>query len=193
MTKIEDSIGRILIADQDESFLSATTDLLQKEGYVCTPVRDGLEALQALKGHEFDLLITEIQMTGNQELELIRAVPIYTEGIPVIIYTAGPSLGTAIASNQLGVSAYFIKPVEFSVLLHHVKMNIANYHNHNRSMDAREGLQYCQDKMGQIDLLTSAITETVQVLETTKSSFKSKKLAALRRKLERLLASRQPE
>ncbi|HVP20405.1 MAG TPA: response regulator [Anaerolineaceae bacterium] len=185
---MDDSIGRLLIADQDESFLSAITDLLQKEGYICTPVRDGLEALQALRGQEFDLMITEIQMTGNQELELVRAVPIYTEGIPVIIYTAYPSLGTAIASNQLGVFAYFIKPVEFSVLLHHVKMNIANFHNHIRSMGAREELQNCQDKLGQIDLLTSAITETIQVLETTKSSFKSKKLAALRRKLERLIA-----
>jgi len=61
--------GRILIADCDENVLLTTTDLLQSAGYQCTPVRDGVEALQALVENEYDLLITEIRVSFNEDLE----------------------------------------------------------------------------------------------------------------------------
>jgi DNA-binding NtrC family response regulator len=183
MIETMDSSGRILIADNDESVLITTTDLLRKAGYPCTPARDGLEALQALEANEYDLLIAEIQMPGNEELELVRAARFFAPNMPVIIFTAYPSLPSAIASIQLRVTAYLVKPVEFSTLVQHVKTNIAGYHAFKRKETFVERTM----------VFTWAIEETIQVLADTRNSFKSRRLSGLRRKLERLLASGRTE
>jgi len=182
MIETTDPFSRILIADPDKAYLSITTDLLQREGYQCTSVRDGIEAYRALEANEYHLLITEINISGNEELELVRATYRYAPEMPVIICTGHPSLRSAIAAIQLSVMAYLIKPVEFSVLLHHINVSIADYHDFK---------QRSYSEMKQADRLKSAIEETIETLQSTRNSFKSKKLAALRRKLERLLALEQ--
>jgi DNA-binding NtrC family response regulator len=177
--------SRILVADSDENFLLSTVDLLQREGYQCTPARDGSAAFRALEANEYDLLITEIDIPGNEHLELVWSVNRYEPGMPIIICTGHPSLRSAVTSIHLSVTAYLIKPVEFNVLLHLVKSCISDYHNFK--------LHGSDDEMKEVDRLRSAIQETIGVLQSTRSSFKSKKLANLRRKLERLLATGLPE
>jgi DNA-binding NtrC family response regulator len=178
-----DSSGSILIADTDETTLAETTDLLQKEGFQCTPVQDGFEALRELEANHYDLLITEIQMPGNEALELVKATSGSTPLMPVIIFSAHPSLESAIASIQLPVTAYLVRPVQPSVLLQHVRMSIADY----KVSRSREAL------LEHTMVFIWAIEETIQVLTSTRSSFKSKRLASLRRKLEQILAARRPE
>jgi CheY-like chemotaxis protein len=135
--------------------------------------------------NEYDLLLTEIRLPGNEELELVWSAYRSAPGMPVIIYTRHPSLGSAIHSIQLSVTAYLVKPVEFNVLLHYVKEGIANHHGFK--------LHGSEHDMSQIDQLTSAIQETIDALQATRRSFKSRQLAALRRKLERLIAGQRPE
>jgi response regulator RpfG family c-di-GMP phosphodiesterase len=178
-----ESSGRILIADSDESGLSATTDLLQKEGFQCTPVRNGCEAGRELGVNHFDLLITETQMPGNEDLELIRTMNRYAPGMPAIILTAYPSLGSAIASVHLPVTAYLAKPVQPSLLFQHAKTSIANYQAFKRT----------EAFAGRTFIYAEAIEETIQILSDTRSSFKSRRLSGLRRKLEQLLAGGRTE
>jgi DNA-binding NtrC family response regulator len=175
--------GRILIAESDESVLLTTTDLLQSEGYQCASVRDGVEAIQALEADDYDLLIAEIRMPGNEALELFHAASQYAPGMPAIVLTAHPSLQTAIDSIQLPVTAYLIKPVQPSVLIQNVRTSIADYQAFKRKKALVE----------RTIVYTWAIEETIQILADTRSSFKSRRLSGLRRKLERLLASGRTE
>ena len=191
MIETMDSLGRILIADADETNLLTATNLLERAGYQCTPLRDGVDAVRELAVNEYDLLITETNVPGNEEFELVRAVSHYAEGMPVIIITRFPSLHTAIASVQLRVTAYLIKPVEASLLIDWVKTSIANYREIKGIVTSSEEFQSQTNKVQQVELLSSAIEETIQILQSTRSSFKSKKLAALRRKLQHLLAGEQ--
>ena len=176
-----DVSSRILIANNDEGALFPIASLLEREGYQCTTVQDGLEGIKALQVNEYDLLIAEIHMPGNEELELVQAMERYVPGLPVIIYTGHPTLRSAITSIQLPVVAYLIKPVQPEVLLHHVKTSIANYQASKRK----------EELLQQTIVYAWAIEETILVLGSTRSSFKSKKLAVLRQQLERILNRRQ--
>jgi DNA-binding NtrC family response regulator len=191
--KAKETLGRILIADKDKSILSTTAELLHREGYQCTLVRSGTEAINKLEVSEFDLLITEIHMPGNEGLELVKAVPRYADGMPVILFTGYPTLQSAIASIQLPVTTYLVRPVRFSVLLHEVKMSIANYHALKDTQASLERARSCLDEQDQINRLTSAIEEAIQVLQSAQNSCESEELASLRRKLEQLLASGKPD
>jgi len=91
--------------------LESTTDLLHREGYACDCVGDITGAARLLGENRYDLLIAEIKMPGDSELGLIRNMPDLAEGMPVILVTSHPWLGSAIESVRLGVKAYLVKPL----------------------------------------------------------------------------------
>jgi len=112
---------RILIADDEESFLYSTADILRREGYECSCASDARAAMEMLKEESYDLLIADIKMQGNSDLEFIKNLPQIAEGLPVILVTGYPSLNSAIESIQLPVVAYLVKPFELNDLLVRVK------------------------------------------------------------------------
>jgi FixJ family two-component response regulator len=120
-------LGRILIADDEETFLYSTADLLRKQGYQCDCAPDAATAGEMLRADEYDLLIADIKMPGNAELEFIQELPRMAEGMPVILVTGYPSLGSAIQSIQLPVAAYVVKPFEFDELLAQVRRSTETF------------------------------------------------------------------
>ena len=139
-------LGRILIADDDETFRNSTADLLRKDGYECDCVSDAGEAVKKLREYSYDLLIADIHMPGNPELELIKEIPVIAEGMPVLLVTGYPSVNTAIESIKLTVTAYLVKPVEFSELQEHVEKAIEHYRTYRAVNDTRKRLQeWCND------------------------------------------------
>lgn len=239
-------LGRILIADDEETFLLSTADLLRREGYHCACAGDAIMAAEMLKNDEYDLLIADIKMEGNLELELIRNLRQIVGYMPVILVTGYPSVRSAIQSIQLPVVAYLVKPIEFNELLAQVQSSIKNYQFFRAVQNLRKRLTDWSENLKDIkevqevtpkgvtsapidsfltltfqnifgalsDLkcltksfskgspeqevchllncprltaLKGALVETIDVLEKTKSAFKSKELGNLRRKLEELV------
>ncbi len=182
--------GRILIVEPDENTRYDVTHLLQGMGYSCTAVQDGPETILALQANPCDLLIAEIRVPGNEDLSLIQTVANSNPELPVIICTAYPSLDTAIAAFQLPVTAYLVKPVASHLLIDQVRKSLGYVDQLRRSVKLEERVQICQARVDQAEILfANTLQDTVQILESTRKSFKSKQLAALRRKLERILAS----
>ena len=81
------SRGRILIADDEPTFLSSTAELLRREGFSVDTVEDGEGALQAIAAAPYDLLITDLEMPGNADLDLVQQVAHVSGGLPIIIIT----------------------------------------------------------------------------------------------------------
>ena len=119
--------GRILLADDDRTFLHATADLLRKEGFECEAVSDGPAAIAKTADQECDLLITDLEMPGNADLQLVREIEAHGGGLPVIILTGYPSVRSAVACVELPVAAYLTKPPEFPVLLAQVRPAITRF------------------------------------------------------------------
>ena len=122
--------GRILIADDEESVLLSTADLLRIEGYDCNCALDAKTAFEKLRKNKYDLLIADIKMQGNSDLQLIKKLPESAHGMPVILVTGYPSLSSAVQSIKLPVVGYLIKPFEFSELLMVAQSAIAGKGNH---------------------------------------------------------------
>ncbi len=235
-------LGRILLADDEKTFLNATADLLRTEGYECVTVADGDGALRAALAEPFDLLISDIEMPGNGDLQLVRKVADQSGGLPVIILTGFPSVRTAVACIDLPVVAYLTKPVAFPQLLERVQRAVQRFRSFQAMRRTEERLSSWRDEFQHIaktggspgtvpvDLFLTltlrnvmgsltdleqlgralsnqpvdqhpcqlmncprgaqfqqAVKETIQVLEETKGSFKSKALGDLRHRLELLL------
>jgi two-component system, NtrC family, response regulator AtoC len=116
--------SKILIADDDETFLLATTDLLRREGYECYYAPDAMTVIETLKSVKFDLLISDVNMPGNNKLELIIKLKEIAEGLPVILVTGSPLPDTQIQSLKPPVIACLNKPLDFEELLTHVRSSL---------------------------------------------------------------------
>ena len=239
-------LGRILIADDEETFRDSIADLLRRREYQCDCAPDAIVAAELLRSADYDLLIADIKMQGNFELEFIRELPQIAEGMPVILVTGYPSLRSAIESIQLPVAAYLVKPFEFEELLVQVQISVKNYQFFKAVRDHRKRLaDWSEDLKGieeaekiippsesstpiddfltltfhniagalsdlkhltesfstgsshqeachllncpRLNTLNKTLMETIDILEKTKSAFKSKELGNLRRNLEDLV------
>ena len=240
------TLGQILLADDEDTFLEATSDLLQEEGFGCHTVRNADELGQVLQGAwDFDLLITDLNMPGNRVMELVSEVRAQSQPLPVIVVTGYPSLPTAVESVRLHVLEYFIKPVEFPTLLSAVKKGIQHKAVLRTVQKAQQEVATRTERLAAIEdalraygtsisdpiledilladpqikalklqieglsralddgkegkdpgrtpssadyfRLRESVYDTIQVLHKTKTAFRSKDLAALRKRLEDVL------
>lgn len=141
--------GRILLADDEETFLHATADILRREGYLCDCAADARAAADLLRRNPYELLVADIKMPGNPELELVKSLPDLVAGLPVILVTGYPSIRSATESIQLPVVAYLVKPIEISELLGHVGPAIERYRLLRKVRESRERIgQLCRDLDG---------------------------------------------
>ncbi len=132
------NLGRILVADDEATFLESTMDLLRDEGYECDGAANAHVAKELLSKKDYDLLISDIKMPGNLELELIKGLGDVPERLPVILVTGYPSLNTAIMSTRLSVAGYLLKPLDFDELLELAHETIARYQAFREFYNARK-------------------------------------------------------
>lgn len=143
--------GKILIADDEETFLCSIADLLRREGFECTCVSDAQTVKRTLEANPHELLIADIKMPGNMELEMIQNLPDSAKGMPVILVTGYPSLRSAIDSVNLPVVSYLVKPIDFEQLLSTVRKAIRNYTVYKSVRDARRRLDTIRDDLENFD------------------------------------------
>ena len=137
----------ILFADDEDSFLRSTAELLRGDGYDCDAVSDAHQALEKLRGKRYDLLIADIKMPGNANLELIQEAQELAPGLPVILVTGYPSLDSAIQSIQLPVVAYLEKPVRYDDLQRHVQASLEYSQAYRTVSQIQEQLGRCIDEL----------------------------------------------
>lgn len=135
------SRGRILIADDEPTFLNSTAELLRREGFTVDTVDDAASALAAISAATYDLLITDLEMPGNADLDLVQQVAHLSGGLPIIIITGFPSVRSAVASIELPVAAYLVKPIHFPELLKRVASAVARFRSYQAMQSAEARLR----------------------------------------------------
>ena len=108
---------RILIADDEVRLAEALRQGLERNGYDCFVVHDGVSALAKAKAGGFDLILLDLMlpgMSGYRVLEGMRGAGIDT---PVLMLTAKDGEYDEADAFDLGVDDYVTKPFSTVVLL----------------------------------------------------------------------------
>lgn len=103
--------AKILVAEDSVTSRSLLRQILESAGYDVTTVNDGVEAWEALKGREFNLLVSDIEMprmNGFALTEKIRANRNLGE-LPIVLVTALKSPEDRQRGLEAGASAYIAK------------------------------------------------------------------------------------
>jgi DNA-binding NtrC family response regulator len=108
---------RILIVEDDEIFLRPLQRTLEVAGYDVLVTPSGEEALDALKGDDVDLVLTDKRLPGMDGVELVRRLRAEHPDLAVIVMTAYGTIESAVEAVRLGAADYLVKPLESAELL----------------------------------------------------------------------------
>nr|WP_319509536.1 two-component regulator propeller domain-containing protein [uncultured Draconibacterium sp.] len=118
--------NQILIVEDNPDFRKFISKYLNQY-YQIQSASDGKEALQMLKKHNIDVIVSDVMMPEMDGFELCSIVKtqIETSHIPVILLTALSSSENLIAGLDKGADAYLTKPFDEEVLVKQIENIIA--------------------------------------------------------------------
>ncbi len=122
MSAVNSTAPRTLIADDQPDVLEALRLLLKGEGYQTEGVSTPNDVIEALKSHDFDLLLMDLNYardttSGQEGLDLLSRVQAVDSTLPIVVMTAWGSVELAVEAMQRGVRDFVLKPWENNRLL----------------------------------------------------------------------------
>jgi DNA-binding response OmpR family regulator len=113
----------ILIIDDDKDWVQMISKRLQHKGYQVEAAFDAPQAVSQTINLKPDLVLLDIRMPAGDGVGVLKnlRVNVNTFNIPVIALTALSDKLTVEAMVGLGVSGYFVKPVDMDKLLEKIE------------------------------------------------------------------------
>ncbi|MEZ0217918.1 MAG: response regulator, partial [Rariglobus sp.] len=111
------TLETLLVVDDEAPHLKALCDTLSAQGYAATGFTSALEALAALKGRSFDLLLTDLMMPEMDGISLLRSAQEIDPRIVGVVMTGHGTIDTAVAAMKQGALDYILKPFKLSTLI----------------------------------------------------------------------------
>jgi DNA-binding NtrC family response regulator len=119
------SSALILLVDDDPSVTASLSLLLKQAGYGSRAAASPAEALECLGRERFDLALQDMnfsrQTTGEEGMELLRAIKAGHPQLPVILMTAWGSIELAVRGVKAGAADFITKPWTNEQLVQAVK------------------------------------------------------------------------
>lgn len=104
--------GTILVVDDERSIRVGLQGLLAKEGYEVSVAESGDEALRLIAGRAFDVVLTDLRMSGVDGFGLLRRLRDTHPDALVIMMTAYGSEKIAVEAMKAGACDYVVKPFD---------------------------------------------------------------------------------
>jgi two-component system phosphate regulon response regulator OmpR len=108
--------AHLLIVDDDERIRGLLQKYLIRNGFLVSAARDAAHARRLLSGLEFDLIVVDVMMPGEDGMSLTRALRDEI-GTPILLLTAKGESEDRIAGLEAGADDYLVKPFEPKELL----------------------------------------------------------------------------
>lgn len=108
--------SHLLIVDDDERIRGLLKKFLMRAGFLVSAARDAAHARRVLAGLDFDLIIMDVMMPGEDGISLTRSLR-ETMSTPILLLTAKGETEDRITGLEAGADDYLPKPFEPKELL----------------------------------------------------------------------------
>ena len=114
----QEPLVHLLVIDDDERLRNLLRKYLSLHGFLVTLARDALHGRRLLESLQFDLIILDVMMPGEDGIGFLQSIRSET-GIktPVIFLTANSMVEDRITGLEAGADDYIVKPFEPKELL----------------------------------------------------------------------------
>ncbi|MBU0968153.1 MAG: response regulator [Proteobacteria bacterium] len=113
----------VLIVDDKIEFAAALLERLLARGLKAEAVHSGKEALSSVITNPPDVVILDLKLPDLNPLEVLEAIKTFDPAIEIIILTDHETATMAIEGMEHGAFDYFIKPIDFDLLLEKIYLS----------------------------------------------------------------------
>ncbi|WP_050604530.1 response regulator [Ruegeria sp. 6PALISEP08] len=113
---MSDMDAHLLIVDDDERIRDLLKKFLMRNGFLVTAARDAAHARRVLSGLDFDMIVMDVMMPGEDGVSLTKSLR-ETHSTPILLLTAKGETEHRIAGLEVGADDYLAKPFEPKELL----------------------------------------------------------------------------
>jgi len=108
---------RVLLVDDESEFVETLAQRLEVRDFDVTTAGRGDEALTLIGQKEFDIVVLDVQMPGQDGIATLKDIKQRKPLLQVIMLTGHATVETAIEGMKLGAYDYLIKPTEAEELV----------------------------------------------------------------------------
>ena len=108
--------ARVLVVDDEESFVDALSVGLKNEGFTVHVARDGREALEVFDDVHPDLVLLDVMLPRLSGLDVCRELR-SRSSVPILMVTARDDELDAVVGLELGADDYIAKPYALRELI----------------------------------------------------------------------------
>ncbi len=111
---------RVLVVEDEPSFVEALRISLAREGYEVDTTTDGRAGLDAFRDRRPDIVLLDLMLPGLSGLDVLRAIRRDSD-VPVIVVSAKDAEADIVAALELGADDYVTKPYSVRELIARVR------------------------------------------------------------------------
>jgi two-component system response regulator RegX3 len=111
---------RILVVEDEESFVDALRVGLAREGFDVSVARDGQEAIETFASHVFDVVLLDLMLPKISGLDVCRSIRT-TSAVPIIIVSAKGEEVDMVLMLEIGADDYVTKPYRLRELVARIR------------------------------------------------------------------------
>ena len=114
-------MATVLVVDDDAGIRESAAMALEKVGLKTLQAGDVTSALQMLRNHRVDVVLSDIYMPGETGLTLLQAIAERRDPPRVILMTARGTIETTALAQRVGAFDYLAKPFDLGELIARVR------------------------------------------------------------------------
>lgn len=107
---------RLLLVEDDELLGRGIQKALMRDGDHVDWLLDGSQALEAIRREQFELIILDLQLPGEDGISVLTKMRKESITTPVLIMTARDTVDERVLGLDCGADDYLVKPVELKEL-----------------------------------------------------------------------------
>ncbi len=108
---------KILLAEDEKALSRALIRMFEINGYSADAAYNGAEALEYLRGGEYDIVVMDVMMPVMDGITALKKIRADGNRIPVLMLTAKSETDDKITGLDSGANYYLTKPFEMKELL----------------------------------------------------------------------------
>jgi DNA-binding response OmpR family regulator len=115
---------RILLVDDEEDFLEATSKRLRRRGFEVKAAARCGAGLPEVEAGWPDVVVLDVMLPDVDGMECLRAMKQASPRLPVVMLTAHASLQAGLQGIEQGASDYCLKPIELDDLVEKIRIAV---------------------------------------------------------------------
>lgn len=107
---------KILIVEDEHKLSDSIVTYLKSEKYLCEQAFDYNEALEKVRGYDYDCVLLDLMLPGGSGLDILRDIKRRNNPAGVIIVSAKDTLDDKVKGLEIGADDYLPKPFHLAEL-----------------------------------------------------------------------------